>query len=73
MRLALLSGDEPEQRAGTVPAPPATARLPVRGASAPLTDEHVYGKWLRKLGYTGEGVREIWFSAEILWATDLSE
>ena len=29
------------------------------GASGPLTDEHVYGKWLRKLGYTGEGVREI--------------
>lgn len=29
------------------------------GASGPLTDEHIYGKWLRKLGYTGEGVREI--------------
>lgn len=29
------------------------------GASGPLTDEHVYGKWMRKLGYTGEGVREI--------------
>jgi len=29
------------------------------GTSGPLTDEHVYGKWLRKLGYTGEGVREI--------------
>lgn len=29
------------------------------GASGPLTDEHVYGKWLRKLGYTGEGIREI--------------
>ncbi|TVZ05071.1 hypothetical protein EAS64_10655 [Trebonia kvetii] len=26
-------------------------------ATGPLTDEHVYGKWLRKLGYAGEGVR----------------
>lgn len=29
------------------------------GASGPLTDEHIYGKWLRKLGYKGGGVREI--------------
>jgi hypothetical protein len=26
---------------------------------APLSDEHVFGDWLRKLGHTGEGVREI--------------
>jgi hypothetical protein len=25
----------------------------------PLNAEHIYGDWLRKLGYTGEGVREI--------------
>jgi len=25
----------------------------------PLNSEHIYGDWLRNLGYTGEGVREI--------------
>jgi hypothetical protein len=29
------------------------------GSAGRLTDEHIYGKWLRKLGYVGEGVREI--------------
>lgn len=29
------------------------------GSADRLTDEHIYGKWLRKLGYAGEGVREI--------------
>ncbi len=29
------------------------------GTSGPLTEEHIYGKWLRTLGYTGTGVREI--------------
>lgn len=28
-------------------------------AEPPLTDEHIFGDWLRELGYTGEGVREI--------------
>ena len=39
------------------PAPPRDCLF--CGASGALTDEHLYGKWLRKLGYTGEGVREI--------------
>jgi hypothetical protein len=29
------------------------------GAAGPLTREHIYGDWLRNLGYTGDGVREI--------------
>ncbi len=29
------------------------------GAAGPLNGEHIYGDWLRNLGYTGEGVREI--------------
>jgi hypothetical protein len=29
------------------------------GSSAPLTEEHVFPKWLRQLGYTGHGWREI--------------
>ncbi len=28
------------------------------GSNGPLTEEHVFGDWLRKLGYTGEGLRE---------------
>lgn len=28
------------------------------GSSGPLTEEHVFGDWLRKLGFTGEGLRE---------------
>jgi hypothetical protein len=29
------------------------------GSVGPLNGEHIYGDWLRNLGYTGEGVREI--------------
>lgn len=29
------------------------------GVVGPLNGEHIYGDWLRNLGYTGEGVREI--------------
>ncbi|TVS86044.1 hypothetical protein [Mycobacterium helveticum] len=29
------------------------------GAQPPLSGEHIFGDWLRKLGNTGEGVREI--------------
>lgn len=29
------------------------------GAKQPLCDEHIFGDWIRNLGYTGEGVREI--------------
>lgn len=44
--------------------PPARQAAPPKtclfcGAVGPLTDEHIYGKWLRSLGYTGTGVREI--------------
>jgi hypothetical protein len=28
-------------------------------ATGPLNGEHIFGDWLRNLGFTGEGVREI--------------
>jgi hypothetical protein len=34
------------------------ARCIFCGAKPPLTDEHLFGDWLRKLGHTGEGVHE---------------
>jgi hypothetical protein len=29
------------------------------GAKPPLTYEHVFGEWLRKLDHTGDGVHEL--------------
>src|SRR5690348_221994 len=44
--------------------PPHRQALPPRiclfcGAIGPLNEEHIYGDWLRNLGFAGEGVREI--------------
>jgi hypothetical protein len=46
---------KPSSRAKAVP--PRTCLF--CGAAGPLNGEHIYGDWLRGLGYTGEGVREI--------------
>ena len=48
----------PNRRTGRRPAAPPRTCL-FCGAPGPLSREHIYGDWLRKLGYTGEGVREI--------------
>ena len=35
------------------------------GTTGPLTDEHIFGDWLHKLGFTGEGVRKIGGDEEV--------
>lgn len=37
----------------------ANSRCIFCGAKPPLTGEHIFGDWLRNLGHTGEGIREI--------------